>query len=59
MIIKTFSEKHEFPQTMRLTRVVYILIKQFSEILVRPRKGIYTLQGTQLIIAIFIQGYRM
>ncbi|CAO3586280.1 unnamed protein product [Absidia cylindrospora] len=34
MIIKTFSEKHEFPQTMRFTRVVYILIKQFSEILV-------------------------
>ncbi|CAO3644476.1 unnamed protein product [Cunninghamella echinulata] len=34
MIIKTFSEKHDFPQTMRLTRVVYILIKQFSELLV-------------------------
>ncbi|KAI9495186.1 hypothetical protein BDB00DRAFT_256465 [Zychaea mexicana] len=33
-IIKSFSEKHEFPQTMRVTRVVYILIKQFSEILV-------------------------
>ncbi|CAO3613794.1 unnamed protein product [Cunninghamella blakesleeana] len=34
MIIKTFSEKHDFPQTMRLTRVVYILIKQFSQLLV-------------------------
>ncbi|KAI8343085.1 hypothetical protein BC941DRAFT_410389 [Chlamydoabsidia padenii] len=34
MIIKTFSEKHEFPQTMRFTRVVYILIKQFSELLI-------------------------
>ncbi|ORX54448.1 hypothetical protein DM01DRAFT_1035596 [Hesseltinella vesiculosa] len=34
MIIKTFSEKHEFPQTVRLTRVVYILIKQFSQLLV-------------------------
>jgi hypothetical protein len=34
MFIKNFSEKNEFPQTMRLTRVVYILIKQFSEILV-------------------------
>lgn len=28
------SDKQEFPQTMRLTRVVYILIKQFNEILV-------------------------
>ncbi|KAI9311026.1 hypothetical protein BX666DRAFT_2000010 [Dichotomocladium elegans] len=35
LIIRNFSEKNEFPQTMRLTRVVYILIKQFSEILVR------------------------
>jgi hypothetical protein len=34
MFIKNFSEKNEFPQTMRLTRVVYILIKQFSEILI-------------------------
>ncbi|KAF7724885.1 hypothetical protein EC973_000598 [Apophysomyces ossiformis] len=34
LIIKNFSERHEFPQTMRLTRVVYILIKQFSEILI-------------------------
>jgi hypothetical protein len=34
MFIKNFSEKNDFPQTMRLTRVVYILIKQFSEILV-------------------------
>ncbi|RCI05076.1 hypothetical protein CU098_010695 [Rhizopus stolonifer] len=34
MFIKNFSEKSEFPQTMRLTRVVYILIKQFSELLV-------------------------
>ncbi|CAG8622872.1 14264_t:CDS:2, partial [Ambispora leptoticha] len=34
LIIKTFSDKHDFPQTMRLMRVVYILIKQFSEILV-------------------------
>ncbi|KAI8070702.1 hypothetical protein BC940DRAFT_295365 [Gongronella butleri] len=34
MIIKTFSEKHDFPQTVRLTRVVYILIKQFSQLLV-------------------------
>lgn len=34
LIIRNFSEKNEFPQTMRLTRVVYILIKQFSEILV-------------------------
>lgn len=34
MFIKNFSEKNDFPQTMRLTRVVFILIKQFSEILV-------------------------
>lgn len=34
MFIKNFSEKNEFPQTMRLTRVVYILIKQFSDILI-------------------------
>ncbi|KAI8376178.1 uncharacterized protein BYT42DRAFT_573702 [Radiomyces spectabilis] len=34
LILKIFSEKHEFPQTMRLTRVVYILIKQFNEILI-------------------------
>ncbi|KAL0093822.1 hypothetical protein F4703DRAFT_1831802 [Phycomyces blakesleeanus] len=33
LIIKTFSEKHEFPQTMRLSRVVDILIRQFNEIL--------------------------
>ncbi|RUP49611.1 guanine nucleotide exchange factor in Golgi transport N-terminal-domain-containing protein, partial [Jimgerdemannia flammicorona] len=34
LIIKNMSDKHDFPQTMRLTRVVYILIKQFNEILV-------------------------
>ncbi|RCI02023.1 hypothetical protein CU098_003406, partial [Rhizopus stolonifer] len=34
MFIRNFSEKNEFSQTMRLTRVVDILIKQFSEILV-------------------------
>ncbi|GAN02041.1 protein MON2 homolog isoform X3 [Mucor ambiguus] len=34
MFIKNFSEKSEFPQTMRLTRVVSILIKKFNEILV-------------------------
>lgn len=34
MFIKNFSEKHDFPQTMRLTRVVSILIKQFSDVLV-------------------------
>ncbi|KAI9487745.1 MAG: hypothetical protein EXX96DRAFT_615499 [Benjaminiella poitrasii] len=34
MFIKNFSEKSEFSQTMRLARVVYILIKQFNEILV-------------------------
>lgn len=34
MFIRNFSEKHEFSQTMRLTRVADILIKQFSEILV-------------------------
>ncbi|KAI9277773.1 hypothetical protein BY458DRAFT_504032 [Sporodiniella umbellata] len=34
MFIRNFSEKNEFPQTMRLTRVVDILIKQFSDILV-------------------------
>ncbi|KAI8354550.1 guanine nucleotide exchange factor in Golgi transport N-terminal-domain-containing protein [Choanephora cucurbitarum] len=34
MFIKNFSEKSEFPHTMRLTRVVYILVKQFSELLV-------------------------
>ncbi|KAF9304722.1 hypothetical protein BGZ74_000788 [Mortierella antarctica] len=33
LIIKNFSDKHDFPQTMRLMRVVYILIKQFHEIL--------------------------
>ena len=33
LIIKNLSEKQEFPQTMRVTRVVYILIKQFNEIL--------------------------
>jgi hypothetical protein len=34
MFIKNFSEKNEFPQIMRLTRVVSILIKQFNDILV-------------------------
>lgn len=34
MFIKNFSEKNDFPQTMRLTRVVSILVKQFSDILV-------------------------
>lgn len=34
MFIKNFSEKSEFSQTMRLTRVVNILIKQFSQILI-------------------------
>ncbi|CEP19238.1 hypothetical protein [Parasitella parasitica] len=34
MFIKNFSEKNEFPQTMRLTRVVSILIKKFNEVLV-------------------------
>ncbi|KAG0005765.1 hypothetical protein BGZ65_010239, partial [Modicella reniformis] len=33
LIIKNFSDKQDFPQTMRLMRVVYILIKQFHEIL--------------------------
>jgi hypothetical protein len=37
LIIKTFSDKHDFPQTMRLTRVIYILVKQFSNILVRAK----------------------
>ncbi|KAI7900381.1 uncharacterized protein BX663DRAFT_517389 [Cokeromyces recurvatus] len=34
MFIKNFSEKNEFSQTMRLARVVSILIKQFNGILV-------------------------
>ncbi|KAI8636873.1 hypothetical protein BD408DRAFT_396694 [Parasitella parasitica] len=34
MFIKNFSEKSEFPQTMRLTRVVSILIKKFNEVLI-------------------------
>ncbi|KAG0231976.1 hypothetical protein BGW41_001994 [Actinomortierella wolfii] len=33
LIIKNFSDKQDFPQTMRLMRVVYILTKQFHEIL--------------------------
>ncbi|KAF8935296.1 hypothetical protein BGZ58_005100 [Dissophora ornata] len=33
LIIKNFSDKQDFPQTMRFMRVVYILIKQFHEIL--------------------------
>lgn len=32
--IKNFSEKNDFPQAMRLTRVISILIKQFNDILV-------------------------
>ncbi|KAL1917432.1 uncharacterized protein VTP21DRAFT_3825 [Calcarisporiella thermophila] len=34
LIIKSFSDKLDFPRTMRLMRVVYILIKQFNEILI-------------------------
>ncbi|RHZ78300.1 hypothetical protein Glove_166g199 [Diversispora epigaea] len=34
LIIKNFSEKSDFPTTMRLMRVVYILFRQFNDILV-------------------------
>ncbi|KAG9288486.1 hypothetical protein G9A89_015692 [Geosiphon pyriformis] len=34
LIIKVLSEKHDFPLTMRLMRIVFILIRQFNEILI-------------------------
>ncbi|CAG8443203.1 6201_t:CDS:10 [Funneliformis caledonium] len=34
LIIKNFSDKFDFPTTMRLMRLVYIILKQFNEILV-------------------------
>ncbi|GES88442.1 hypothetical protein RCL_jg5346.t1 [Rhizophagus clarus] len=34
LIIKNFSDKFEFPTTMRLMRVVHILLEQFNEVLV-------------------------
>ncbi|CAG8467852.1 8909_t:CDS:10 [Cetraspora pellucida] len=34
LINKSFADKSDFPTTMRLMRVVYILLKQFSDILV-------------------------
>ncbi|CAJ0630351.1 10027_t:CDS:10 [Entrophospora sp. SA101] len=34
LIIKNLSDKHDFPQTMRLMRVVYILIRRFNDVLV-------------------------
>lgn len=34
LINKSFADKSDFPTTMRLMRIVYILLKQFSDILV-------------------------
>ncbi|KAI8578525.1 hypothetical protein K450DRAFT_272753 [Umbelopsis ramanniana AG] len=46
LIIKTFSDKHDFPQTMRLTRVIYILVKQFSNILIME---------TEIFLSMFVK----
>ncbi|KAL7746319.1 Endocytosis and vacuole integrity protein [Sorochytrium milnesiophthora] len=34
LVIKTFSEKHDFPQTMRLMRVIHVIVKHFSASLI-------------------------
>ncbi|CAM0141230.1 unnamed protein product [Umbelopsis sp. WA50703] len=46
LIIKTFSDKHDFPQTMRLTRVIYILVKQFNNILIME---------TEIFLSMFVK----
>ncbi|KAJ3289665.1 hypothetical protein HK104_007306 [Borealophlyctis nickersoniae] len=35
LLIKSFSDKNEFPLTARLMRVVHVILKQFSDLLVR------------------------
>jgi hypothetical protein len=47
LIIKSFPDKQDFPLTMRLKRVVYILIKQFHEIQVRFRLDVLQNVGLQ------------
>lgn len=35
ILLRTFSEKGDFPQTMRIMRIVFLIIRLFSDVLVR------------------------